>query len=952
MGGSLQRLEVLLVGLVLVCAGAVVAMLLVLRPPAPAASIQTTPQPIAVGAAQPTQVPIAPPAALSAPLVSAPSQTTDAPLTEPLASPHVTVPVGVTAAWPWLLLSVGLCGLALVVLRRRSRRLGYTNRSVQQLFAASDRVTHASNMQIVRDLAERGLLTPELAAATGVDHDQPKPGWMGRLLSPRLLQLTLPRFTRLKVKLPSVNISRLRLPHRPPHASTGEHVLEVLREQPHAVNPVTDTPAIVTAAAPAVGNEVALVASTAPAHDLGIAASVGIPVDIAGVAPRDVLAAHVIDFPEAALPIVPFAEAAADGWTAEDRVLAVAGILAEVWAAHALRSPILALDTASTPGSELVTVTLDVHTSEEEQIDDLSIRIVERHPSWRAAWRRQLLEVVVTADGVRPPVDGPLVFPALAHGRGKKLLRFYPLAAWRHLGVYGGDALGTLHAILGNVLFAQSPTNIALAILDAGEITPLYREVPHLVVPPGSAHETLALLAQTIRRGAQGDVRPLLLVVVEPDDALLDVLLGIVARLQARPNLPVHLFIVQEQLRSAGRELYALLPALLTSGGSGPTTLLPGQGAWPLRGEARLVGRGMRIEGHVIRLDEAAIVAQLAQVRGWPGVLPPVLWDDIASGADKPTASVDAPEEVSIVDVQPYNPQTSSSRREEIEAPHNAVDDAAQRQRIASVMTARRQALIDAEAEPAALAASSGTQDVPDDSFLPGVDTDALASDATALEGASLASGADTSQPTSTPVSMAEPAPHFPASRHDVPDGPPQSRRAALLLATLDAGTAADMPLSLVASRHESYAATPPPQAPSPSPTTATPVPMVEPDNGWPIGPAPLGRIAMADLLARVVATPAIIAGQANELGVTKNRIIELLKGAHKAQAKELAEILLAWFDLAGLLVEPTKPGRLRHPRALVTTNLAEIAARLQTTPCPDKGTVKRLWAESNEGKS
>jgi hypothetical protein len=669
--------------------------------------------------------------------------------------------------------------------------------------------------------------------------------------------------------------------------------------------------------------------------------------------PRDVLATHAIDIPEAALPTVSIADAAVDGWTAEDRVLTVAGVLAEVWAAHALRSPILALDTASTPGSGLVTITLDVHTGEEEQIGVLPDHIVERHPSWRVAWRQQLLEVAVAADGVRPPVGGPLVFPALAHGRGKKLLRFYPLAAWRHLGVYGGDALGALHAILGSVLFAQSPTNIALTILDAGEITPLYREVPHLVVPPGSAHETLALLAQTIRRGAQGDVRPLLLVVVEPDDALLDVLLGIVARLQARPNLSVHLLIVQEQLRSAGRELYALLPALLTSSGSGPTTLLPGQGAWPLRGEARLVGRGMRVEGHAIRLDEAAIAAQLAQVREWPGVLPPVLWDSMASGADKPVASVDTPEAASAVAEQPHTIEASASRTEEIEAPRDVVDDAAQRQRIASVMTARRQALIDAEAAPAesaALAAPSVAQDVPDDALPPGADTAALASDAILPEGASPASGADTSLPTSTPVSIAEPAPPFPDSRHNVPDAQPQSRRAALLLATLDAGAAVDLPLSLIAPQYEPSLVAPPSQAASVSPLV--PTPMVEPDNGWPIGPAPLGRIAMADLLARVVATPAIIAGQANELGVTKNRIIDLLKGAHKAQAKELAEILMAWFDLAGLLVEPTKPGRLRHPRALVTPNLAEIAARLQITPCPDKGTVKLLWAESNEGKS
>ena len=108
----------------------------------------------------------------------------------------------------------------------------------------------------------------------------------------------------------------------------------------------------------------------------------------------------------------------------------------------------------------------------------------------------------------------------------------------------------------------------------------------------------------------------------------------------------------------------------------------------------------------------------------------------------------------------------------------------------------------------------------------------------------------------------------------------------------------------------------------------------------------------MADLLARMVATPAIVAGQANELGVTKNRVVDLLKGAHKAQAKELAEILMVWLDLADLLVEPTKPNRLRHPRALTTTNLAEIAARLNTTPCPDKATVKAMWAELNEGRA
>ncbi len=42
-------------------------------------------------------------------------------------------------------------------------------------------------------------------------------------------------------------------------------------------------------------------------------------------------------------------------------------------------------------------------------------------------------------------------------------------------------------------------------------------------------------------------------------------------------------------------------------------------------------------------------------------------------------------------------------------------------------------------------------------------------------------------------------------------------------------------------------------------------------------------------------------------------------------------------------------PGRLRHPRALLTTNLAEIAAQLTATPCPDKAAVKALWVDFTE---
>ena len=73
---------------------------------------------------------------------------------------------------------------------------------------------------------------------------------------------------------------------------------------------------------------------------------------------------------------------------------------------------------------------------------------------------------------------------------------------------------------------------------------------------------------------------------------------------------------------------------------------------------------------------------------------------------------------------------------------------------------------------------------------------------------------------------------------------------------------------------------------------------------------------------------PVITSRLPNERGLTKNRLAEQIQ-LPAAQAKALAETLLAWFDLAGVLVEPSHPERLRHPRALRTTDLAEIAALL-----------------------
>lgn len=541
-------------------------------------------------------------------------------------------------------------------------------------------------------------------------------------------------------------------------------------------------------------------------------------------------------------------------------MLVVAGNIAQIWAeagaapAHTIQSQLVALDTADTPGDGQVIVTIDGHPDEEAQLLALPDALTQRHPRWRAAWQQDTLEVLVVADAALPPTGGPLLVPILTHGRGGKTIRHIPLAAWPHLGLYGGSALQALHALLGSLLYAQPPAALALAIIDQGEIAPLYRQVAHLVALPASPGATIDRLMRAIRWSAA--VRPLVLVIVEPDDHMLSLLYDLAIRLQARPAPPIHLIVVQECLRAAGRELYALLPALITSGGHGSTALLPGQGLWPKPGAARLVGRGMRVEGRARTLADAALVGLLAELRGQPRELLPVLWDVPVPGG--------LPVRAEHLTYQP-----------------------------------------DAAAEPAAAE--------------PPID----AEDTAAIGGAPSVSAT-----------------------------PPISRGAALLHVACEAGKAA-MPFSSpTPQRAAAVAPLPAPGAESSAAQPAAPVLAAEPDNGFPAGPTPLGRVALAELLARLVATPAIVAGQAQEQGVTKNRLAELFKGYQKAQAKELAEVLMVWLDLAGLLVEPTRPGRLRHPRALNTTSLAEIAAKLSATPCPDAQTVQALWAESSEGRS
>jgi len=952
MGSALQRLEILLIGLVLLIAGAVVAILLIVHPSTPAASVPASPLSIAATeTVVPTRTIIATATTISAP--------TPAPTSVPRSGPAGGLPdsVLVVARWPMLLLAVGLIGLPLAARRFRRQRMSYTNQNVRQLLAAADAETRATNVRIMRDLAQQGVLPAALAAAAGIELSTSK--HLPRL---RPVHLALPRIAMPRLTFPVLWFPTLRRPawlrcraRRPLIIDSPSPAAQVMNHPGNRDNRNGESVAADSADALIETAHVELIADPVAAAGDQEWANERAPLPAA-----DLSNAETGELPKTEAPEMADPGESTTLWTAEDRVLAAAAALATLWMDKTIKSTILALDTATVAGNRPVLITLDGHPGEEQLINELPELIVTRHPAWRATWRRDHLELIMERTAAPVTSGAPLIAPVLTHGRGGKTMRFFPLSSWRHLGIYGGAALGALHALLGSLLYTQSPADLALAILDHGEIASLYHDVAHLVALPATPYGTFELLAQAIRRGAAGAVRPLLLVVVEPDDDQLRQLIGLATWLQARPSTPLHLIVVQEHLRTAGREVYATLPALITGGSQGHAMLVPGQGEWPKRGDARLVGRGMRVEGRSITLDETDIAAFLTPLRSRADGLPPVLWD-----APVPVMQLEtsAPCETSITCAEQCDAINDSAQSLSIAPEQTAADVIERKRQIISAITSRRQALIDAEfvrpharhddqpqhaadaatipAQETVLAAA-GAVDVTIDSHTPSVGlADSLS---------------DTDAATESAVAVVEiPA----ANGDDMELGTAHTGSTSRFRAAIDAGRI-DAPPLFTRRSHPSeqrigqLSASIPSQSPEEADTIALHAAqsVQEPDNGWPIAPAPLSRVALADLMARVVQAPAIIAGQDNELGVTKNRLVELLKGTHKAQAKELAELLMAWFDQAGVLVEPSKPGRLRHPRALVTTDLAAIATMLNTTVCPDKATVAALWTASHEGRN
>jgi len=448
MGGTLQRIEVLLVGLVVLFAGTIVVTVALLHPASPTTYVQATPQPVVTS----TAVPPASAALTALPSTSAASLTATPIATAALTAASVPIPTAATpitsaslptlavlpvvkTVWLWLLVALGLGGGALVILRMRLRRMTYTDQSVGQLLAASDDVTRTTNMRIMRGLAEQGMLTAELAEAAGIDLKQRHKRPSLRLARPVFLHLTIPHLTLPRVQLPTLRMPMVGWPKLSLRGRQRQRTIDRPPVPAGSVSFVTAVAAL----------------DAAPNFSEREALSQSVP------------AAQAIDLPALEPPVAPDAHVGeTDAWTAEDRALAVAGVLADIWAAADLTSPILGIDTASTAGNGQVIVTIDAHPDEEQQLADLPQRTVAQRPAWRASWRRiggsrtdAGLVVDVVTNSARPASGGPLLVPILAHGRGGGTTHFYPLASWHHLGLYGGNALGALHAVLASLLYNQ-----------------------------------------------------------------------------------------------------------------------------------------------------------------------------------------------------------------------------------------------------------------------------------------------------------------------------------------------------------------------------------------------------------------------------------------------------------------------------------------------------------------
>lgn len=353
-----------------------------------------------------------------------------------------------------------------------------------------------------------------------------------------------------------------------------------------------------------------------PTLELGDAAVAGrtlLSRSLLTVAPDDVAEP---DGPE--LEVVPdLAESHDDA-----RPLLLAGVITAALMATGTRSLWLGLEWRGRHATALFAFADDADAT----LLALAARIAaETGTRWR--WTVQGLQIGLPRVLDPPPRPWPLLLPVLTVERGAT--RALLLDRWRHLAVYGAQALGVTHQLLTQLLTEHAPHDLAVALIDPhGLLGTLYRAAPHRLVIDQPPALLLGQCLHALRQGHAATARPLLLVVVDPDDATITALLLLLRWLQPAPQAPLHLVVVTPGVRPAGRDLYALLPGLVTAGGSGDARLLPGVPEhWPRGGTAQVVSRAGRWSGQPLVLDEATVMATVAQLPACDlSDAPPTLW--------------------------------------------------------------------------------------------------------------------------------------------------------------------------------------------------------------------------------------------------------------------------------------------------------------------------------------
>jgi hypothetical protein len=271
---------------------------------------------------------------------------------------------------------------------------------------------------------------------------------------------------------------------------------------------------------------------------------------------------------------------------------------------------------------------IDAHPGETELLAALPERVQTALPGAQAQWRQtthaQAVLTCVIPGNLPTTQIGRLLLPVGQHGpvsrlptihRGAPAISFLPLRTWRHIGFYGGKAIDTASSALVNLLYAEAPAALAVTIIDQGQISAYYKGAPHLVPMPGSATESLIALGRAMRHVAESDgaIRPLLIVLVEPDAPTFAAYDDLIARLARYPAAPVYTLLVQRRLPETNRWRSA---SVITHDGD------PQRTAGGRRSSSemlRIVAPHLRIERRACACDATFLTVMTASLRGISG---------------------------------------------------------------------------------------------------------------------------------------------------------------------------------------------------------------------------------------------------------------------------------------------------------------------------------------------